>query len=86
MTHRMHSANNDKGESPVLRRAHRLAKMPAKSIGSIALSYGSMLDLRVLGVSEAICRSRKEADKVRVIQRNIKRLRKELKNDEHGTA
>lgn len=72
----------DKGESPVLRRAHRLASMPAKSIGSIALTYGSVMDLRVLGVSEAICRSRKEADKVRVILRNIKRLRRELKNNE----
>lgn len=69
-------------KSPVLRQAHRLADLPVASITSIALSYGSAIDLRVLGVSEAICRSRREADKVRVIVRNIKRLRRELKNDQ----
>jgi hypothetical protein len=68
-------------QSPVLRRAHRLAGMPVTEIKSVVLSYGSTADLLVLGACEAICRTRRESDKVRVMQKNIKRLKKELRHE-----
>lgn len=68
-----------KTKSPVLQRANRLALMTAPTIGSIALSYASATDLRVLGAAESICRWRKQKDKVRVIRKHIERLRKEIK-------
>ncbi len=78
---RIRDIRKDKDESPVLRRAHRLADLPVESIKSVMLSYNSRDDLRVLGAGEAICRSRRDSQKVQIMRRKIERLRKALTHE-----
>jgi len=71
-----------KTRSVVLTRAHRLAKRPVEDMLSILLSFGSRIDLRVLGAGLAICRTRGEKAKARILARKIRQMRQQASKHE----
>lgn len=64
--------------SPILQEAHRLALASLEDIKDESLKYCTRYDLRVLGTALAICRTRGEGKKVKMLEQKIEQMRKEV--------